>query len=219
MPIANAILMIILGYLLGSIPFDYLAAKLVNGVDLRRVGSGTPSGSMLYEHVRRWLVVPVGILDVAKGALPTYLGLKLGLGEAVAAAAGIAAMIGHNWPIFLRFIGGRGISTLLGALFVLFPWGDAWLLGFLAVGFLLKDSAPFALVSVLSMPALVLALGGSIVVIGLIGAAVLIMLIKRLEANRRPLPPCAAERRRVIWMRLLLDRDMLDHRAWIRREL
>jgi len=213
-------LLLFLGaYLVGSIPFSYLAARLSKGIDLRRYGSGTVSGSMVYEHVHRWMVVPVGILDIAKTALPTYLGLQLGCGENGAAAAGIAAMIGHNWPIYLKFTGGRGISSILGILLILFPWGDVWLLGLLAIGFLLGDSAPWALVSMASMPLLVFWLDGSSTVYWVIVAVLIITLIKRLEANRRPLPEDKEERRKVIWLRLIYDRDITDHKAWIRRRL
>ena len=130
-------LLIAFGYLLGSIPTSYLAGRLVRNIDLRQYGSGTVSGSMVYEHVGRWIVVPVGLFDIAKGAFPAWLGLQLGLGEFASLAAGTAAVIGHNWPVYLRFTGGRGLSPYMGMMLVIFPWGTAWLLGFLAIGFLL----------------------------------------------------------------------------------
>jgi glycerol-3-phosphate acyltransferase PlsY len=219
MPIHKTILLVLAGYLLGSIPFAYLAARLAKGIDIRRYGSGTVSGSMIFEHVHRWMVVPVGILDVAKAALPTYLAIKMGLGEASAVAAGLAALIGHNWPVYLGFTGGRGISSILGIFLVLFPWGDVWLLGFLALGYALRDSAPFALGSIATMPLLILVVGGSGVLFWLCGLVFFVVIVKRLEANRRPLPPLGRERRNVILMRLFLDRDMMDHKAWIQRKL
>ena len=211
------ILLILLGYLLGSIPTAYLAGRWVKGIDIRRYGSGTASGSMIYEHVARWMVVPVGLFDIGKAALPTWLALRLDYGEEVAAAAGLAALVGHNWPIYLGFTGGRGISAIMGTLLVLFPWGDAWLLAFLAVGFALGDSAPWTLMGLASMPVLVWLLEGSKVLYWLIGVMLVITLIKRLEANRRPLPLDGHERRRVIWLRLIFDRDIPDHRLWIQR--
>ena len=151
-----SIFLILFGYLLGSIPTAYLAARWKKHIDLRRYGSGTVSGSMVYEHVARWMVVPVGLFDVAKAALPAWLALELGDsmggGEAAAVAAGLAAAVGHNWPVFLRFTGGRGLSTFLGLLLVVFPWGVPWLLGFLAVGFALGDSAPWALTGLVTLP-------------------------------------------------------------------
>ena len=135
------IFFILAGYLIGSIPTGYLAGKWLKGMDLRRYGSGTISGSMVWEHVSRWAVFPVGIFDIVKGALPTWLGLELGLGEMVAVGAGFAAVAGHNWPLYLGFTGGWGLSPFVGILLVIFPWGFPWMLAFLAIGYLLGDSA------------------------------------------------------------------------------
>lgn len=217
LPDVGLLLLVILAYLLGSIPTAYLAAQWMKGIDIRRYGSGTVSGSMVYEHVRHWAVVPVGIFDVAKAALPTYLGLRLGYGVWGSIAVGVAAMIGHNWPIYLGFTGGRGLSSILGILLILFPWGDAWLLFFMAVGFVLGDSAPLALAGIASMPLLIWLLDGSNSLYWLIGIMLILTLIKRLEANRRPFPSQGEERRGVIWLRLLYDRDIRDHRLWIQR--
>jgi len=210
-------LLILAGYLLGSIPTAYLVGRWTKGLDLRRYCSGTVSGSMVYEHVARWAVVPVGLFDVGKATLPAWLGLRLGLGLPVAAAAGLAAVAGHNWPIFLRFTGGRGLGCFMGVLLALFPWGTVWMLAFLAIGWRLGDSAPWALASLLTLPLLSHLLGGPQVVAPATGAMLLLTLAKRLEANRRPLPPPGPERRKVILRRLFLDRDVASHAEWIRR--
>jgi len=97
-------------YLLGSIPSAYLAGKWLKGIDLRKYGSGTVSASMVWEHVAKWAVVPVGLFDIFKGALPTWLSIRLGLSEAAAMVIGFAAVVGHNWPLYLNFHGGRGFS-------------------------------------------------------------------------------------------------------------
>ncbi len=215
--IIQGIGLILFGYLLGSVPAAYIAGKWMKGIDLRRYGSGTVSASMVWEHVARWAIVPVGIFDLSKAALPTWLSVKLGLGDGIAAMAGLAAVIGHNWPIYLRFTGGRGLGTFIGIWIVYFPWAAPWMLLFLAVGWLLGDSAPFGLASIILLPILSRFLGGPSIVLPLTGALLVITLAKRLEANRRPLPEASAERRRVILMRLLLDRDILPHQEWIRR--
>ncbi len=208
----------ILGYLLGSIPTAYIAGHLLKGRDLRRYGSGTVSGSMVFEHVARWAVVPVGLFDVFKAAIPAWLALHFGLGEAAAVLAGLAAAAGHNWPVFLKFTGGRGLSTFLGLLLVVFPWGVAWLLVPLAIGYLVfKDSAPFALFSMLTLPFLAYYLGGSPVVVWGTIAMLIMMIVKRLEANRRPLPATKRDRRTVLLRRLILDRDIASHSDWINR--
>jgi glycerol-3-phosphate acyltransferase PlsY len=211
-------LLVLGAYLLGSIPAAQWLTRLLKGTDLRRYGSGTVSASMVYEHVARWAVVPVGLFDMGKAALPTWLGLTLGLGAPVAAAAGLAAAVGHNWPLFLRFTGGRGLSCFLGIWLVLFPWGFPWMVGFLAIGWLLGDSAPWALASLVTLPLLAHSVGGPAIVTPTAGAMLLLTVAKRLEANRRPLPPPGRERRQVILFRLLFDRDIASHRDWIRRQ-
>ena len=215
----QSILLIVGGYLLGSIPFSYLAGKYFEGKDIRQYGSGTVGGSMVYEHVARWLVIPVGLLDILKAAFPVWLGLQLGMDTAVSIAAGLAASIGHNWPLFLGFTGGRGLGTFLGMWLVIFPWGFAWMLGFLAVGFFLGDSAPFLLLSLITMPLFAVWIGGPDYVLPVSVAMILITVVKRLEANRRPLPDKDdPQRRQVLLRRLVFDRDIASHEEWLRKE-
>ena len=215
--VVKSALLVVAGYLIGSIPTAYLVSRWLKDIDLRRYGSGTVSGSMVWEHVSRWAIVPVGLFDVGKAALPAWLGLRLGLGMPIAAAAGLAAAAGHNWPLYLRFTGGRGLGCFMGVLLVIFPWGSLWLLVFLAIGWRLGDSAPWALVSLATLPLFAHVVNGSPVVAPLAAAMLLLTLGKRLEANRRPLPPPGPERRRVILRRLFLDRDIASHPAWIQR--
>lgn len=214
----ESVLLIVGGYLLGSIPTAYLVGRWIKDLDLRRYGSGTVSGSMVWEHVARWAVFPVGLFDMFKAALPAWLGLRLELGMPVAVAAGLAAVAGHNWPVFLRFTGGRGLGSFLGVLLVIFPWGFPWMLAALAIGWLLGDSAPWALGGLVTLPLWSQVVGGPEIVIPLVGGMLALALGKRLEANRRPLPPPGPERRRVIVLRLFFDRDIVSHTDWIRRK-
>ncbi|MER3400186.1 MAG: hypothetical protein C4313_03475 [Thermoflexus sp.] len=209
--------LILLGYLLGSIPTAYLAGRLLRGVDLRRLGSGTVSGTMVYYHVARWALFPVGLVDVAKAAVPTVLALALGRPQALAVAAGLAAVVGHNWPWWLGFHGGRGIGPFLGMLAVTFPPGAVGLLAALAVGRLLRATAVLALLAIGGLPAVVLLAGGPLEVAAGGLAMLGITVIKRLEANREPLPADPEERRRVLWRRLWLDRDATSWEAWMFR--
>jgi glycerol-3-phosphate acyltransferase PlsY len=217
MSVVQSVGLLVLAYLVGSIPTAYLASRWLRGRDLRQYGTGTVSGSMVYEHVARWAVVPVGLFDVGKAAFPAWLAARLDLGLSMAAAAGLTAIIGHNWPVFLRFTGGRGLGCFMGVLLVLFPWGFPWMLGFLLVGWLLGDSAPWALASLITLPVFAGWMDGPEVVGAAAGAMLVLTLVKRVEANRRPLPPSRHGRRRVVLYRLLLDRDILSHAEWIRR--
>ena len=216
-PVVTTIFLMIFGYLFGSIPSGYLAGKWLKGIDLRQYGSGTVSASMVWEHVAKWAIIPVGLFDIFKGAIPTWLGLRLGMGEAVAMLAGFSAMIGHNWPIYLNFHGGRGFSPFLGELLVLFPWGVLIVLAGLGLGNLFH-SAAIPLSVVILLPIFAAWIGGPSIVFWCSILMVLITLIKRLEANQRPLPTNQTERRKVILRRIFLDRDIQDHQAWIRRE-
>ena len=216
-PAVTSIFLMIFGYLFGSIPSGYLAGKWLKGIDLRQFGSGTVSGSMVWEHVAKWAVIPVGLFDIFKGAFPTWLGLRLGMGEPVAMLAGFAAIVGHNWPIYLNFQGGRGFSPFLGELLVLFPWGLVIVLAGLAIGNIFQNPI-FPLFTVLLLPFFAQFLQDSPIVLWCSLGMTLITLIKRLEANRRPLPADRIERQRTIIRRLLLDRDIQDHEEWIRQE-
>jgi len=216
--ILQAVLLIAAAYLLGSIPTAYLAGRWLKGIDIRRYGSGTVSGSTVYEQVARWAILPVGLFDVAKAVLPAWLGLRLGLGLPVAAAAGLAAAAGHNWPVFLRFTGGRGLGCFLGVLLVIFPWGAPWLLGFLGAGKLFGSTAEWALASVALLPLFAYLMGGSPVAVCTGAAMLLLTVAKRLEANRRPLPSPGPERRRVLLRRLIFDRDIASHQDWLNRK-
>ena len=211
------ILMVLFAYLLGSIPSGYLAGKWIKGIDLREYGSGTVSGSMVWEHVAKWAVFPVGIFDIFKGALPTWLSLKLGLSEQAAMVVGLAAVVGHNWPIYLNFQGGRGLSPFLGELFVLFPLGMLILLIGLGIGNRLKSPA-VPLFTIILLPVFAALFDGPESMLWLALGMTAITILKRLEANGRPLPEDPQERHEVILRRIFLDRDIQDHEEWIRRE-
>jgi glycerol-3-phosphate acyltransferase PlsY len=201
------IVLIAVGYLLGSIPTAYLAARILRGVDLRHVAASTISGSAVYYHVDRWAIVPVGVIDVAKGFVPPAVALWLGRQEGAAVAAGLAAVIGHNWSPWLGLRGGRGLSPFMGLLLVLYPAGALLLLAALAVGRLFHLTPVFALLALLVLPGVIaIQVGRQEPVLGALGM-VAITVLKRLEANRVPLPGEAERRWRVLWSRFWFDRD------------
>jgi hypothetical protein len=105
----------------------------------------------------------------------------------------------------------------MGVLLVIFPLGFPWMLAFLAAGWLLGDSAPWAMASLITLPLLAHFSGGPSVVVPACGVMILMTLAKRLEANRRPLPPPGPARRQVILRRLFFDRDIASHKEWLRR--
>lgn len=120
---------IFLGYLIGAIPFGLVVGKLTRGVDVREYGSGKMGAT----NVLRTLGVRVGVLvfaaDLAKGAAAVLLSKAILDTHAAAVAAAITAIVGHNWPVYVRFWGGRGVTTALGGLSALAPLVAAGCLG------------------------------------------------------------------------------------------
>ena len=109
-----------LGYAVGSIPFGVLAARVAH-VDLRRTGSGNPGAANALRAGGVPLAVLVLLLDVLKGAASVLWVARLTAGDAAPALAGAAAVVGHIYPVWLRFRGGKGVATAAGAFGVLSP--------------------------------------------------------------------------------------------------
>lgn len=110
-----------LGYAVGSIPFAFLAGRLAAGVDLRRAGSGNPGAANALRIGGVPLAVSVLLLDVTKGAVSVICASRLGPGDAAPALAGVAAVVGHIYPLWMRFKGGKGVATAAGVFGVLSP--------------------------------------------------------------------------------------------------
>jgi len=186
----------------GSVPCSGLAARLCAGVDLRRVGTGTVSGTGLYDVAGFGPLAIAGSLDVAKGAVgPLLAGPQRPVAAAVAAAAAVSA---HNWSPWLRGAGGRGLSPSIGALLVSAPEGAAVLLGGMAVGRLARQTALGTLVALLALPVVLARRRGGPGV--LLGTAVLVPTLAKRLAGNGPAPfPTGPAR----LARLLFDRDCL----------
>lgn len=188
------------GFLVGSIPFSNIAARLTRGVDLRSVGSGTVSGTGLYRVAGFGPLAVAGILDVAKGSVGPVLATSKRPG--IAALAGGAAVVGHNWSPFLRGAGGRGISPAIGALLAQSWPGAVTLLGGLVVGRLLGETAIGSLVADVVLVPLLWRVGGRRAA-GAGAAIVVPMLLKRLAGNG----PITGDRRSTLVARVVFDRD------------
>jgi glycerol-3-phosphate acyltransferase PlsY len=115
-----------LGYLLGGVPFGLLVGRLTRGIDLREYGSHRTGATNALRTLGLRAAAVVFLLDVAKGVAAVLLA-RLLFGddpqvEWAAAVAGFAAIVGHNWSVFIRFTGGRGVATSAGALGAMSPW-------------------------------------------------------------------------------------------------
>ncbi len=112
---------IIIGYLLGSIPFAYILTRLKTGTDIREKGSGNAGALAVWREVGPAYGIIGLVTDVGKGVLTIYVARWLGLDTIWICAAGFAAVAGHNWPVFLGFRGGKGAATIMGVLLALMP--------------------------------------------------------------------------------------------------
>jgi glycerol-3-phosphate acyltransferase PlsY len=189
-----------IGFGAGGVPFSNLGARWFAGVDLRSVGTGTVSGSGLYDVAGKGPLVVVGLMELGKGAVGPLLA---GRDHPWAAAlAGGAAVTGHNWSPLLAGAGGRGISPAMGALLVSAPAGTLLLGAGLAAGKLAGETALGCLVADVALVPLAMRVHGRRG--GLAALAVLVpMLVKRLTGNGAT----AVRRPEVYLWRLLFDRD------------
>jgi glycerol-3-phosphate acyltransferase PlsY len=135
--IITIIITIVISYLLGSIPSAYIAVRLIKGKDIRQMGGGNVGARNAFQQAGKGAGVAVGIFDVGKGAAAvaiaqwllnvtvgaiTIAQYPLGAPETFVLLAGVAAIAGHIWSIYLKFTGGNGLATTIGVLAVLMPW-------------------------------------------------------------------------------------------------
>jgi glycerol-3-phosphate acyltransferase PlsY len=166
------ILQLLLAYLLGSIPFAYIAGKRYKGLDLRQHGSGNLGATNVFRVLGRGPGIAVLLLDMGKGVVAVTLLPHLGHANRFAAlfssgpaeqawwpcALGLAAVLGHSYTVFLGFKGGKGVATSAGVFLGLAPWATLCVLGvFLAVFLVGRMVSLGSLLAAAALPALVAA--------------------------------------------------------------
>lgn len=124
-----AAIAIIGSYLIGSFPTAYIVARLRRGVDIRQIGTRNMGAMNVFYKIGIAEGLLVLATDIGKGAAAVFIARQLGTPEAVQLASGVAVVLGHAFPVFLRFRGGRGGATCIGALVFLMPWGIPFFLG------------------------------------------------------------------------------------------
>lgn len=165
-------LALLTGYLLGSIPF----AILIGGAEIRRVGSGNPGAANVWRVRRPALGVSVFALDVVKGCAAVWLALAAGADAFTTVAAGGCAIVGHMYPIWLRFAGGKGVATSFGVFLVLAPLAAvADLAVFAAAVWLTRYVSVGSMLAAVCLPGLLFVLDGEAHRVGL--AAVVVPLV------------------------------------------
>jgi glycerol-3-phosphate acyltransferase PlsY len=118
----DTVVPVVLGYSVGSLPIGYVLTSRMRGIDLRRVGSGNVGATNVYRSAGLVIALVVMALDIAKGAGTVLLAARVAGGTAAPVAAGVAAILGHAYPVWLQFRGGKGVATAAGVFSVLAPF-------------------------------------------------------------------------------------------------
>jgi glycerol-3-phosphate acyltransferase PlsY len=147
----SSLLLLAVGYLLGSMPNGYLAGRWLKGIDLRQCGSGSTGATNVLRNVGKAPALVVFLLDVGKGALAVLLAKSFGLNDWVQVLAGLAALAGHIWPVWLGWKGGKAVATGLGMFL-----GLAWPVGLACFGLFM---AVISISRIVSLSSVVAAIG------------------------------------------------------------
>jgi len=152
------IIALVLGYLLGSIPFGVVLTKLAGTGDLRAIGSGNIGATNVLRTGRKDLAIATLLLDAVKGTVAVLIALQFS--RELAILAGLGAFIGHLHPVWLKFKGGKGVATFLG-LVVALHWPSAlvFIVAWLVTAYLTRYSSAGALVASLAVPVSMMVFG------------------------------------------------------------
>lgn len=210
-------------YLLASLPVSNYLAKMYRGIDLRHYGSGNVGVGNLVLATSYRAAIPAISFDILKGLVPVVTAHLLSFDILQQVLIGLASVAGHNWPVFLRFNGGRGILTTMAVATALpavngcFPWGIAIFLVTMIILLIIMRSTPVGvLVSIASFPLVSWLTDKPLVMTAGFFGMFVMMIIRRL------IVPVSEEGKRnstgrLMFYRFLYDRDIKDGKAWIRR--
>lgn len=224
------ILLIIGAYLLGSVPLAYFIGKWVKGIDLREYGSGNVGMTNLVASTSVWWGIPVLIFDLGKGAIGVLAARWLGLPLWMQSIVGMAAILGHNWPVFLKFNAGRGVLTTVGTALAVEPIITAilTLLSFTGIPFhqlpitalfcifMLPVTFWFSTAPVLK-PLFTYPLGDERLAVTLVFLVIFLLVpIRRMTVPLSEVSKTISKRELMV-NRFIFDRDIRNREEWLRR--
>tara|TARA_B100000214_G_scaffold143391_1_gene102587 strand:+ start:101 stop:697 length:597 start_codon:yes stop_codon:yes gene_type:complete len=137
-----------LGYLFGSFPSGYLAGRITKGIDIRSLGSGSTGATNVLRHIGKRAAISVFILDVLKGVISILIAKFFLLNDSWQVAVGLSTLVGHIWPIWLNWRGGKAVATGLGIFL-----GLTWQVGLVTLGIFILMITLFRIVSLASVSA------------------------------------------------------------------
>ena len=142
------LLILLVSYLFGSFPSGYLAGRIAKGIDIRSVGSGSTGATNVLRHIGKRAAITVFVIDVFKGILSILLARYFLLNDSWQVAVGLSALIGHIWPVWLSWKGGKAVATGLGVFL-----GLSWQVGLGTLGVFIIMISLFRIVSLASISA------------------------------------------------------------------
>lgn len=195
-----------LSYIIGSIPFSFTIAKLFKGIDIRKLGTKNVGAMNIISVAGIFPGIIALLFDISKGALVVHLTNKITEDIGVSLTSGLFTVIGHNWPIFLKFKGGKGVATTIGILLLISPFSllILYLIAIPIIILIINDSYMSASIGFLILPLILWFLEKNIwfVIFGILIA--LIMVIRHLNEirtyfeGRRELNPIVTKLRNYI---------------------
>lgn len=212
-----AALIVLASYLIGAIPVAYIAGRL-KGIDIRRYGSANVGASNVYQVVAHWVVVPVGLSQIALAMAGIGLAKLVNQPLGVQVAAGVAALVGACWSVYLRLAGGRGIAASIGFLLLLTPMTLAVFAVIALLGVLVRQVPLGVGLAIAVTPLASLVVNGPGPIAAGCACMVAIVFTKRLLGS----PGVGVEGvpcREVLLNRLLFDRDVRNRDEWVRKGL
>ncbi|HET6788607.1 MAG TPA: glycerol-3-phosphate 1-O-acyltransferase PlsY [Aquabacterium sp.] len=186
-PTLTAALGALVGYLIGSLSFAVIISRLFGLDDPRNYGSGNPGATNVLRSGNKAAAILTLVFDALKATIPIIVARQLGLDDTAVTLVGLGAFLGHLWPVFFKFEGGKGVATAAGALLAYDPaMGGLALLVWLAVAIVTRYSSLASLCAAVAAPIIQVVLGGwGPMAMGIIVMSIL--LIWRHEANIRKL--------------------------------
>ena len=200
--VITATIAIVIAYLLGSIPSAYITGRLFKGIDIRQAGGGNIGAVNVLREIGLVPGLLVLVADIAKGSLAVIIALWFDLSLILVLVAGFAAVVGHSWPVFLKFKGGKGAATTLGVLFALVPLEFAISLALILTIIVITSNVRLAVVvGLLVLPLIIWQINGSGMLIAYSAALFLFLCVRSLPSTREAVASIRNKKN------LIFDRD------------
>mgnify|MGYP001175673353 CR=1 FL=1 len=214
-------LIIIGAYFWGGIPSAYIIGKLIKRIDIREYGSGNVGASNITINFNIWMGLSVGTFDtIVKSTIPIVLANLFDQSLWIQMSIGIATIAGHNWSPYLKFTGGRGISTTIGVMLGLVMWKEI-ISGIILLGIIghmiLKQTALFTLITAISLPFITYFANGNVELTYISVSFTTLIILKRLTSNWSS-PPSNQLLVKTLILRFLWDRDLREKDIWTSRK-